>query len=218
MQSRLVRVPRLLRALAALISLVLLLLAPNLAKAAESPTATVVELTNRERQKGGLPPLSLNPSLSQSAQAYAQILAGGSCFGHTCGPEPDFAKRNLSAGYANPTQMGENLAGGQGTPEAALADWMASPGHRGNILNPNYQEIGVGLGQGGVYGYYWVQEFGSRGTSVPAAVAPSPPVPQTAPAPRTPDTGPPSANADPIVINWGQPSDPPANDDGSGDG
>jgi uncharacterized protein YkwD len=39
---------------------------------------------------------------------------------------------------------------------------MASPGHRANILNPDYREIGLGLAAGGKYGAYWTQEFGAR--------------------------------------------------------
>jgi uncharacterized protein YkwD len=47
---------------------------------------------------------------------------------------------------------------------------MASPGHRANILNPDYRELGVGLAGGGKYGAYWTQEFGAR----PAPIADAP--------------------------------------------
>jgi uncharacterized protein YkwD len=56
--------------------------------------------------------------------------------------------------------IGENLAAGQTSPEQVVADWMASPGHRENMLGETYTEVGVGLRQGGDYGLYWVLEFG----------------------------------------------------------
>ena len=56
--------------------------------------------------------------------------------------------------------IGENLAAGQATPAQAMNDWMNSPGHRANILNADFTELGVGIRTGGTYGTYWVQEFG----------------------------------------------------------
>jgi uncharacterized protein YkwD len=41
-----------------------------------------------------------------------------------------------------------------------MQDWMNSPGHRENILKPDFEEIGIGIRSGGDYGMYWVQEFG----------------------------------------------------------
>jgi uncharacterized protein YkwD len=123
----------------------------------------VLELTNAERQKAGLAPLSLSPALEDAAQSYSEVLASSGCFDHTCGPVPDFADRDSQAGYTDWTDIGENIAAGYPTPEAVVASWMASPGHRANILSPQFTEIGVGMtAGGGVYGTYWTQEFGSR--------------------------------------------------------
>ena len=153
-------------------------------------TARVLELTNAERQKAGLAPLSPNAQLTNAAQTYSQVLATSGCFQHTCGPVPNFAERDGQAGYMDWTSIGENIAAGYPTPEAVVAGWMASPGHRANILSPNFTEIGVGLvSSGGKYGTYWAQEFGSR----PGAVL------NFAPLPIAPDpaTVPPSADAAP---------------------
>ena len=130
--------------------------------AAPELLARVVELTNLERQQAGLAPLAPNPNLAQAAQGYADVLAFGDCFAHTCGPVPDFAQRLGDAGYAGWTALGENIAAGQPSPEDVVAAWMASPGHRANILNPAYTEIGVGAAVGGPYGRNWTQEFGAR--------------------------------------------------------
>lgn len=57
------------------------------------------------------------------------------------------------------TYAGENIAAGQQTPQDVMNSWMNSPGHRSNILNPNYTTIGVGFAKGGAYGTYWTQQF-----------------------------------------------------------
>lgn len=130
---------------------------------AETFTARVVELTNAERAKAGLGPLRVSGQLTRSAQGYAEVLATGACFGHTCAPVPEMAERSERAGYLNWQALAENIAGGQRTPERVVADWMASPGHRQNILNGRYTELGVGVASGsGTYGIYWAQEFGTR--------------------------------------------------------
>lgn len=126
-------------------------------------TARVLDLTNAERQKAGLAPLVLNDRLADAAQAYSQVLASSGCFDHTCGPVPNFAERDGQAGYTNWIAIGENIAAGYPTPEAVVAGWMASAGHRANILSPNYTEIGIGVvSAGDKFGTYWTQEFGSR--------------------------------------------------------
>ena len=60
-------------------------------------TARVLELTNAERQKAGLAPLSPNAQLTNAAQSYSQVLASSGCFQHTCGPVPNFAERDGQA-------------------------------------------------------------------------------------------------------------------------
>jgi uncharacterized protein YkwD len=121
----------------------------------------VLDLTNAERQKAGLAPLTLSAEL-QAAQGYSEVLAASDCFGHTCGPVPDLGERDSEAGYGEWTYVGENIAAGYVSPEEVVAGWMASPGHRANILSPSYTEIGIGLSSGGQYGVYWTEEFGAR--------------------------------------------------------
>ena len=157
----------------ALLASLLAVLQP-LPAAADGATDQVVALVNAQRQQAGLAPLAANPNLAQSAAGYAGVLAGGGCFAHTCGPVPNFVQRDANAGYTGWTALGENIAGGQGSPSAVMAAWLASPEHRANILGASYTEIGVGEAYGGPFGIYWVEEFGSRGAaSAPAAVAPS---------------------------------------------
>jgi uncharacterized protein YkwD len=143
---------------------------PVAAAGQDVDVARVVELTNAERQRAGLPPLVFNPQLSDAAQSYSQVLAAGTCFEHTCGAVPNFADRLRQSGYAGWTTIAENIAAGYPSPDAVVAGWMASEGHRANMLSPSYTEIGVGVVTGGRYGTYWTQEFGSR----PAADALAP--------------------------------------------
>src|SRR5688500_16936545 len=75
--------------------------------------------------------------------------------------------------------MAKNIAAGQRTPEAVVQAWMESPGHRANILNSRYTEIGVGLATGGRMGMYWAQSFGARRTVTAVASAPVAPAPTT---------------------------------------
>jgi uncharacterized protein YkwD len=134
--------------------------------APNSVVVRVLDLTNAERTKVGAAPLTLSAELTVAAQSYSEVLASGSCFEHTCGPIPDFADRDAAAGYVGWTAIGENLAGGFKTPEAAVAGWMASPGHRSNILSASFTEIGVGVAGGSSrFGMCWTQEFGSRDDS-----------------------------------------------------
>ena len=134
----------------------------------------VLDLTNIERQKAGLGPLALSTQLNDAAQGYSQVLASGACFEHTCGPVPRFENRVGQAGYNGWNALGENIAAGYPTPEAVVAGWMSSPGHRANMLSPNFTEMGIGLVSGGKYGAYWTQEFGRR-PGVPVDVVPPAP-------------------------------------------
>ena len=123
----------------------------------------VFDLTNAERQKAGLAPLRRSVALEQAAQNYSEILVTSGCFDHTCGPVPDFADRDGQAGYTHWTAIGENIAAGYSTPEAVVEGWMASPGHRANILSPRFTEVGIGLtSSDGRHETYWTEEFGAR--------------------------------------------------------
>lgn len=115
----------------------------------------VVDLTNQERKKNGLPALKINTTLSKMAHTKANDMAVNHYFDHT------------SPTYGSPFDMmkkfgityraaGKNIAMGQKTPQEVVNGWMNSPGHRANILNKNYTAIGVGFVANG---NYWTQEF-----------------------------------------------------------
>lgn len=118
----------------------------------------VINLTNQQRKKRGLPPLKANWELSRVARYKAQDMRDKNYFSHTSPTygSPFTMIKNFGLSYSS---AAENIAAGQSTPQSVVNAWMNSPGHRANILNPNYTEIGVGYAKGGSYGYYWSQMF-----------------------------------------------------------
>ncbi|MEV0176119.1 CAP domain-containing protein [Streptomyces sp. NPDC050803] len=124
-------------------------------------TATeVVDLTNRERTRAGLPPLAVDPVLTAAAQAHSADMVARAFYSHT---SPDGSRpwdRAAAAGSAR-RSIGENIACGQRSAAEVVEGWMNSPGHRANILKPDFTHIGVGFAGGGRAGTYWTQVFGA---------------------------------------------------------
>jgi uncharacterized protein YkwD len=108
-------------------------------------------LINGERADHGLAPLAAEGRLATAASAFAADLVAGSYFSHTGRDGSDVLDRIERTGYIpedRPWRVGENLAWGTGalaTPAAIMRAWMNSPGHRENVLNAAYREIGVGV-------------------------------------------------------------------------
>ncbi|WP_230204932.1 CAP domain-containing protein [Parafrankia elaeagni] len=122
--------------------------------------AELVERTNAQRAAAGCPPLAIDVRLSAAAQAHSEDMAAGNYFDHTARNGRSPFDRIAAAGYSF-SVAAENLAAGQRAPASVVADWMASPGHRANILNCELTQVGVGRASGGDYGTYWVQDFGT---------------------------------------------------------
>ncbi|MFI2371659.1 CAP domain-containing protein [Streptomyces sp. NPDC018833] len=130
---------------------------PSTAAPASGDVARVVELVNSERSKAGCSPVTLNAKLSKAAQDHSEDMAAHRNMSHTGSDGSDAGDRITRAGY-NWSTYGENVAYGYETPESVMAGWMSSPGHKENILNCAFKEIGVGLAQPGDY---WTQDFGT---------------------------------------------------------
>ncbi len=126
----------------------------------------VVELTNAERAKAGLQPLELDLQLVDAAQDHSGDMAQDDFFSHTGADGSSVGSRVTDTGYQYST-VGENIAAGQTTAAEVVEGWMNSPGHRANILNANFTEIGIGYeylanDTGSVnYNHYWTQVFGT---------------------------------------------------------
>lgn len=131
------------------------------APALDAFEAEVIALGNAFRVQNGLDPLRANAALAAAAEDWSGEMARGDFFRHS-----DVADQIATFGY-DADGYGENIAAGQTTPQAVVDAWIASPGHRANLLRPDFDEIGVGYvrlpGDGGAapYGHYWTQIFGA---------------------------------------------------------
>lgn len=115
----------------------------------------VVNLVNEIRVQNGLSPLNLNVRLCETARMKSQDMKDKGYFSHTSptyGSPFDMMKQ-FGISYRT---AGENIAMGQQTPQAVVNAWMNSEGHRANILNASFTEIGVGYVADG---NYWTQMF-----------------------------------------------------------
>lgn len=118
----------------------------------------VVKLVNQERAKYGLRPLSVNWQLSRVARYKSADMRDKGYFSHTSPTygSPFVMMKSFRVSYST---AGENIAAGQTTAAAVMQSWMNSPGHRQNILNGSFTQIGVGYATGGSYRFYWTQMF-----------------------------------------------------------
>ncbi|MEG3888198.1 CAP domain-containing protein, partial [Microcoleus sp. herbarium19] len=167
----------------------------------------VLELTNIERSKLSLPPLILNTQLLNAAATHTQNMAVQDFFDHTGKDGSSMGSRITATGYKF-SSAAENIGAGSSTPEAVVASWMNSSGHRANILSPNLKEIGIGHyflanDTGSVnFKHYWTQVFArSLDGSVNPAPAPTPaPTPTPTPAPTPTPTPTPTPISSAISI------------------
>ena len=120
----------------------------------------VVERTNAERARHGLPPLTIDARLATAAQVHSTDMVRRGFFAHESPDGRQVWDRAVAAGYAY-RKVAENIAAGQRTADEVVRGWMDSAGHRANILDRDLTQIGVGRAEGGSYGVYWTQVFGT---------------------------------------------------------
>lgn len=112
----------------------------------------IVCLVNEERAAQGRRALKNNRKLHKAAQRHTNVMVQQDCLLHQCPGEPDPGRRIKKVGYfrgATSFTYAENIACDDSA-AGAMDQWMASPLHRGNILNRKFKEIGVGASQGQV--------------------------------------------------------------------
>jgi uncharacterized protein YkwD len=153
-------------ALAAFVAAAVVFAAPATASACEHKYAlpgqasnktikrTTLCLLNNQRKIHGRHALSPNKRLARAARRHAADMVERNYFSHTTPGGASFVDRIMRQDYVNPGEgwtLGENLAWGSyqlATPKAIVRSWMHSPGHRANILNPGFREIGIGVALG----------------------------------------------------------------------
>ena len=117
----------------------------------------ILQLVNAERAAQGLSSLTRNALLDAAAVAHATDMADNNFFSHTGSDGSAVSDRATAAGYVW-TKIGENIGEGNVTPDTMMDLWMNSTGHRANILDPDFTELGVGIDDSGTT--LWVQVFG----------------------------------------------------------
>lgn len=174
--------------------------------------STVISLTNAARVEGGLDQLTNNSLLASAAQAKANDMLAKQYFAHNTpsGETPwTFIK---ATGYSYVT-AGENLAIDFAEAESVQSAWMNSPGHRANIMNKAFQEIGIGISKGMYNGHQTTIVVQMFGTPIAQKVEmPTAPTPVAQPAtPSVPATPAPVPTASqPVVESTPQPEVPSA--------
>jgi uncharacterized protein YkwD len=137
--------------------------------------AAILCLVNRERAARGERPLRANGHLERAAQGYSREMSLGGYFSHIGRRGATPLSRVRAGGYISSTragyELGENIGWGtlwKATPRAIVAAWMASAGHRENILDPRYRDTAVGVSPQppaplahGQPGAIYTQEFGT---------------------------------------------------------
>jgi uncharacterized protein YkwD len=132
-------------------------------------------LMNAQRTARGLRALKLQPTLGTAASAFAGQMVTQQFFDHTSPTGATVLSRIKATSYlrhAFDWMLGENIAWGSGslsTPGAIVDAWMHSPGHRANLLDRNFSDVGIGIVQGapialgdGELGGTYVTDFGRR--------------------------------------------------------
>jgi uncharacterized protein YkwD len=136
----------------------------------DARTTTLLHLVNQARSQArtcgstsypAVAPLAYNAALGKAAGGWATYLAVHNKFDHVIGGSTP-TSRATAAGYRG--GAGENIAAGYDTPAAVMAGWLKSPGHCSNIMNKQYQDLGIGYAYAAnsTYKTYWVQDFGIR--------------------------------------------------------
>ncbi|MBP2000207.1 putative YkwD family protein [Paenibacillus shirakamiensis] len=113
----------------------------------------VLALVNQERSKAGAAALTISKDLSTMALDKAKDMYNNHYFDHNSPTHGSPFDMMQEYGITF-SSAGENIANGQTTPAQVMKDWMNSPGHKANILNTSYKQIGIGF-----YNNEWVQEF-----------------------------------------------------------
>ncbi|WP_235928198.1 CAP domain-containing protein [Goekera deserti] len=125
---------------------------------ADAAEADVLALVNEARAAAGCAPVTQDGALADLARAHSADMRDRGFFSHTDPNGQDPWARARAAGVS--TARAENIARGQSDAAAVMAGWMASPGHRSNILNCSLRTLGVGVARG-PGGPWWTQVLGS---------------------------------------------------------
>ncbi len=134
----------------------------------------VIRLVNLERTSRGRAPLRRNANLTNAARAHNADMIANNFFSHVGSNGSSSSERACTHGYTpygwGACYVGENIGAGYTTPAAVVNGWMNSSGHRANILNANYREVGTGHSTGGSWDNYWTLKLGAQPNVLPVFI------------------------------------------------
>lgn len=112
---------------------------------------------------GPAPPLAWNAALARAAVVHTRDLASHDLFSHT-GSDGSVLKDRIDAAGYRWRSIAENIAGGRDSPRGVIDQWVTSPGHCANLMNPRFVHVGVACVPGGprsTYTHYWTMTLGT---------------------------------------------------------
>ena len=176
----------------------------------------LLEDINSYRIQNGLNPLSISPTLTEAARLMSEDMANVDYFSHTDSQGRSPFQRMALVGYdceAYNTWCGENLAAGISAGSETFELWRNSPGHNGNMLNPNYVVAGIAaaFNQDSTYGWYWTLDMGGFDDTGQAPPTTTPEPTPTATAEASPTSTPqpsPTSTPQPLVTSTPLPLTP----------
>ena len=119
----------------------------------------LLQRVNEVRASNGRGPLAWCPTLANAASKHSKDMSSHGFMGHVGSDGSTFTQRANAHGYVRWTRLTENVAAGQSSVDSVLANWLASPLHAANILDPTVNHAGFGRA-----GNHWTQVFGANGT------------------------------------------------------
>jgi uncharacterized protein YkwD len=124
----------------------------------------MLALVNARRAEAGVPPLAWCATVAAAAQGHSADQAAHATMSHTGSDGSTIGVRLDRAGYTGWSRAAENVAAGQPSVASVMDAWMASSGHRANILDARLAHFGAGLVDSADGVPYWTQNFGARGS------------------------------------------------------
>jgi len=121
-----------------------------------------LQLINDYRAANGVGPLALSVTLSEAARYHSEQMAATDYFSHTLPDGTTWDQNIRNHGYTYNTWLGENLAAGNASASNTLLQWQRSAPHNANMLESNFNAIGIGMvaEPNSSWGYYWTTTFG----------------------------------------------------------
>lgn len=117
----------------------------------------MLALVNRERERNGLQTLVMDETIRSVARGYSTVMFQEGYFAHFL-PDGSTPFDRMRRGGVTFRAAGENLALAP-TVDVAHDGLMNSPGHRANIMSPNFRRVGIGVADGGMHGKMFTQNF-----------------------------------------------------------